>query len=271
MSTRKPAASSASAGDQPFKRKADDTPFKKAGNSKFSAALKNYEHVYGKGNRCITDSRGFRTPDNRAPTELVLDASEGFVPLWANGLVLRWRFNAASMAQFEDVNAAKEGIRALMRQGLGAWGSFLPVRFSEVSNGWDFEVVVEESSRCNVSGCVLASAFFPSGGRNQLNIFPTLLEQSAKEQVETLAHEFGHVFGLRHFFAQISETEWASEIFGKHSKFSIMNYGADSRMTTADRRDLKKLYRLVWSGELNSVNGVPIRLVKPYHYLEGGG
>ena len=47
------------------------------------------------------------------------------------------------------------------------------------------------------------------------------------EQVETLVHEIGHVFGLRHIFALISETEWPAEIFGKQVKFSIMNYGGD--------------------------------------------
>ena len=86
-----------------------------------------------------------------------------------------------------------------------------------------------------------------------------------QEQVETLAHEFGHVFGLRHFFAQIEEKRWRSEIFGKHKPFSIMNYGQKSVMTKWDRRDLKTLYSKAWSRELTEINGTRIKLVKPYH------
>ena len=32
-----------------------------------------------------------------------------------------------------------------------------------------------------------------------------MLRESEKEQVSTLAHEFGHVFGLRHFFAKVRD------------------------------------------------------------------
>jgi hypothetical protein len=94
-----------------------------------------------------------------------------------------------------------------------------------------------------------------------------MFEQDAEEQVETLIHEFGHVFGLRHFFAPVSETAWASEIFGTHNKFSIMNYGEDSVLTEADLNDLTDLYERAWSGELTEINGTPIRFVQPYSAL----
>jgi adenylylsulfate kinase-like enzyme len=44
-----------------------------------------------------------------------------------------------------------------------------------------------------------------------------------------------------------------------------MNYGADSKLTSQDRSDLKKLYRLAWSGELTEINGTSIKFVKPFH------
>jgi hypothetical protein len=92
-----------------------------------------------------------------------------------------------------------------------------------------------------------------------------MFEQSDSEQVDTITHEVGHIFGLRHFFANISEKDFPSEIFGTHSKFSIMNYGSDSILTSNDISDLKRLYDLVWRGELDNVNGTPINLVRPYH------
>lgn len=40
-------------------------------------------HVFGHGVICDTDTRGHATPGNRSLSELVVHASEGFVPLWA--------------------------------------------------------------------------------------------------------------------------------------------------------------------------------------------
>jgi len=119
--------------------------------------------------------------------------------------------------------------------------------------------------KCNPKGCVLASAFFPGPGQNIFYIYPTMLEQSPQEQLETIEHEMGHIFGLRHFFAKISEAKWKSELFGTHSPFSIMNYGDSSKLMPADINDLKQLYELVWSGALIEINGTPVKKFVSYH------
>ncbi|BDT90832.1 MULTISPECIES: matrixin family metalloprotease [Nocardia] len=221
-------------------------------------------HVYGQKVICETDSRGYATPQNRSLTEIVVDASEGFIPLWDKSTTLRWRFQNRSIALFEQPDAAKAKIKELLGKALLAWGDAAPVKFSQRDDAWDFEIVIREADRCNINGCVLASAFFPDSGRHRLTIYPKLFEQSAQEQMETLAHEIGHVFGLRHFFANLSETDFASEIFGKHNPLTIMNYGNQSQLTEDDRDDLKRLYQAVWSGTLTNINGTPIRLVKPF-------
>src|SRR6266852_1886701 len=51
-----------------------------------------YLHVYGHRVICETDARGYATPDNKSATEIVVDASGGFIPLWAEDTTLRWRF-----------------------------------------------------------------------------------------------------------------------------------------------------------------------------------
>ena len=250
----------------PFdKQPTGENPFKLLSNDALAKTQKGCAHVFGKGYRCSTDELGYKTPKNKGPTELVLDASEGFIPLWARDVTLRWRFNETSFVQFSNPTAAKAAIRTLMGKALLLWQDAVPVKFTERSDAWDFEVVVQKGDDCDINGCTLASAFFPDQGRHKLFIYPKSLEQSESEQIETLSHEFGHVFGLRHFFAQITETEWASVIFGKHRPFSIMNYGDKSKITKQDRQDLKTLYAKVWSGELAAINGTKIRLVKPYH------
>jgi predicted Zn-dependent protease len=74
---------------------------------------------------------------------------------------------------------------------------------------------------CDANGCVLASAFFPDAGRHELVIYPKMFTQTHEEQVETMTHEIGHIFGLRHFFANITETAWPSQIFGVRRRMDV--------------------------------------------------
>ena len=222
-------------------------------------------HVIGKGIICGTD---YRAPQ-ASPLELVLDATEGFIPLWAQNMVLRWKFNEPSLAVLEQPEAIKSKIRSLLTGALTGWGDAAPVRFTEEADNSDFEIVLEQNDSCNIQGCVLAQGFFPDAGRHQMYVYPKMFEQSLKEQTETLEHEIGHIFGLRHFFAPKTEMRWPSEIFGKQKAFTIMNYGTKSLLTNADKSDLKKLYASVWSGQLTKINGTPIKLVQPFHYFHG--
>lgn len=84
-------------------------------------------------------------------------------------------------------------------------GDAAPIKFTRDNDSWDFEIVYNISDDCDPNGCVLASAFFPDSGRHRLNIYPILFRQTEEEQIETLCHEIGHAFGLRHFFALLEE------------------------------------------------------------------
>lgn len=221
-------------------------------------------HMLGNGHVCRTEKRGHAQPRGGSIFEIVVDASEGVVPLWAAGSTLRYRYDSRSLARFRNPVAAKAQLRRLLGDALLAWGDATPVRFSERATGTDFEIAVRNADDCNTAGCTLARSFFPDAGRHQLVIYPKMFTQPRAEQVETLVHELGHVFGLRHFFAQLSETAWPSHVFGTHNRFSIMNYGGDSKLTDADRADLKALYAQVWSGALRAINGTPIKLFKPF-------
>lgn len=232
------------------------------GNSETSAY-----HSLGPGIICDTETRGRKTPGGRSITEIVLDASDGFIPLWDEDVTLQWRFQERSLEIFEDPAAAKAYIETLLGEALGKWDDAAPIRFTKEEDAWDFEIVVRPADNCNTAGCVLASAFFPGAGQQKLYIYPKMFEQQRKEQVDTLIHEIGHTFGLRHFFADVKERGFPSVKFGKHSPFSIMNYGRLSNLTPADKSDLKRLYEKVWSGELTKINGTRIRLIKPFHTI----
>jgi hypothetical protein len=239
-------------------------PFQLRNPEEAARELEPLVHLYGPKAICDTENRGYATPRNRSPLEILVDASEGFIPLWAKDITLGWRFQERSLLHFEDPEAVKAAITELFGEALLAWGGAQPIKFTRRDDLWDFEVVVEEADKCNPLGCTLARAFFPGGGRNQLVIYPRMFTQSKKEQVDTLCHEFGHIFGLRHFFAKVRETEFPSEVFGTHDPFTIMNYGSQSEMTDTDRADLKLLYQMAWSGELTEINRTPIRLMQPF-------
>ena len=87
-----------------------------------AAAEKPYVHVYYKGAICETDKKGHPTPENRSRTELVVEATDGFIPLWDKGMTLRWRFQERSMSVFRDPAAAKGVLRRLLGQAIQLWG-----------------------------------------------------------------------------------------------------------------------------------------------------
>ncbi|WP_151637916.1 matrixin family metalloprotease [Noviherbaspirillum aerium] len=230
-------------------------------------------HVFGKDLHivCDTEPRGHALPENRSPLEHRIHTTEGFVPLWDQGQTLRWHFQERSFANFAYPEELKSVIRQLFGEALNAWGDAAPIRFNEQEDAWDFQISVKSEKDCDINGCVAASAFFPDDGRHDFVVYPSLFDLDPAEQVETLIHETGHIFGLRHWFANISEAFSPSVQFGSDSKFTVMNYGDKSVFTNADTEDLARLYENAWAGMLTEINGTPIRFVRPYHvkrYLE---
>src|SRR4051812_18621374 len=108
--TKRPKAESAPTG--PFRLRKSDEAARQA---------EPQVHVFGRGVICDTDTRGHATPGNRSPLEIVVDASEGFIPLWAKDMTLRWRFQEQSMLSFENPDAAKTAIKELLGEALLAW------------------------------------------------------------------------------------------------------------------------------------------------------
>jgi len=81
-----------------------------------------------------------------------------------------------------------------------------------------------------------------------------------KEREETLEHEIGHIWGLRHYFAPTDEADEKSVTFGVHRKETIMNYGENSHMTRQDKIDLERLYNAVWSGRVKEIDNMVVVL-----------
>jgi hypothetical protein len=237
----------------------DGEAFTLRDDGEFRAVAERKVHVF-RGHVCATESRGREI----SPLELVVEATGGFVPVWQPNCTLKWRFQERSLLRYRYPDRVKDAVRDRLSAAIRAWGTAAPVNFMEDQDLWDFEIAVRDANDCSPMGCTLASAFFPDGGQHEFVIYPLMFTQSAEEQLETLAHELGHVFGLRHFFAVQQERDWPSELFGAQNEISIMNYGDKSELTPTDIADLARFYELIWSGQLTSLNRTPIRLMKPF-------
>ncbi|KAG0090768.1 hypothetical protein BGZ93_011430 [Podila epicladia] len=223
-------------------------------------------HYFGKRRLCVTGERASVDDAPKVDPLAHRVGTNGFIPLWAPGTVLHYRFNERSLQQS---GRNKRQILKLFNKALSQWGDAVPVMFAENRITWDFEFVVSQHDDCDRDGCVLASAFFPGGGQQRLVVYPRMLDDpNVDEQVETMAHELGHIFGLRHWFAKEedegSRSRWRAELFGTDNPFTIMNYDDECVLTDIDRKDLKQLYEMAWSGVLTKINTTRIVLFKPY-------
>lgn len=207
---------------------------------------------------CVTEPRVAAPQDG---LEALLDATGGVISLWERNTRLSWRFDG-SLTKFSNPDKIKGIVRGLLAEGIGLWQDAAPVQFAEDENRFDFEVALPLDAHPDGDN-VLAEAFFPGAGARKMILYPSMFRQVKSEQIETLAHEFGHIFGLRHFFAQENEAKFPSVVFGTHVHFTIMNYDNNSYMTQADRDDLKILYESARAKTITAVGGIPIELVRP--------
>ena len=150
------------------------SPFLKNDLKEILKAQRPHVHIYGEKIKCVTDTRGYPVPENQDLTRIVVDASEGFIPLWAKRSTLRWRFQEQSMATFSNPEAAKAAVRELLGKALLAWGAAVPIKFSERKDAWDFEISVRNADDCDARGCTLAMGFFPDAERHELLIYPKM-------------------------------------------------------------------------------------------------
>lgn len=226
--------------------------------------------VHRAGRKCATEARfpyvAAPPPRHGVQPEIVVDVHRGKIPLWAPNTTLHWRFDRKSLRRHENADIVERRVRRLLHDAIAAWEDSAPIAFVE-NDDWDFEISVLKRRDCDEDGCTLASAFFPDSGRQRLLVYPTNFDYDLEEQVATMAHEVGHVFGLRHFFADTDpdEKNFPSMLFGKQSRFTIMNYGYESRLTEADRNDLRRLYEAAWSDDPQAPIGRPVRLLHAHH------
>ena len=192
-----------------------------------------------------------------------IPVEDKILPLWAPARTLYYRVDEEKLMRY--VAVGKSQVMDIFNKALAKWEDAPPIRFAENVSAPDFVITANPINDSPSNGrYVLAKAFYPTKGTDVLTLYPRMFKESESQQVATLAHEIGHIFGLGHPF---SENGVEKKPFGDtRKKLSIMNYDfAGGVVTPTDKADLKSLYNQVWSGALRSINGVPIAQVMPYH------
>ncbi|KAH8128036.1 hypothetical protein LI328DRAFT_164427 [Trichoderma asperelloides] len=138
----------------------------------------------------------------------------------------RWRYGSEicyiiCTESFETSGAAAL-VAAAMKDAISMWGQIHGVKFKEVGrdNPATFRIKFKKSH--NDAG-IYATSFLPTTLASSLFVYQKALE-NAGYLANILAHELGHILGLRHEFALKKEQYCPSVRFGSKNPQSIMNY-----------------------------------------------
>ncbi|KAL6794422.1 hypothetical protein J3E68DRAFT_427895 [Trichoderma sp. SZMC 28012] len=158
---------------------------------------------------------------------------DGEIPRWRRGSEISYvvcieSFPAPLSSMVEDS----------MKAATGMWND-IGVSFKQVARNdpATFAVIYENRNR-NAYAC----SFFPNELSRELIIYPPSL-QTTNYLSNILAHEVGHILGLRHEFAHEREEEYPSALFGSENADSIMNYFDHPERLQVREQDLEELER----------------------------
>ncbi|PON31069.1 hypothetical protein TGAM01_v200489 [Trichoderma gamsii] len=181
----------------------------------------------------------------------------GYATRWKKGSVLRYTVCTETFPspQWAARTAREAAKAALMWQNIGA-------RFEKVSRDEKATFAIKycfEPDDCRPD--VYARAFFPKTSPDELFVYQFALEPyNVDFLANILAHEFGHILGLRHEFAV--ETSF---LLGDKNNRSIMNYfrhPSELQVGEQDREDLARYYEC----DGRHFKGLSIRDIKPQLY-----
>ncbi|KAK1254575.1 hypothetical protein MKX08_008570, partial [Trichoderma sp. CBMAI-0020] len=162
---------------------------------------------------------------------------KGFAARWKKGSVLKYIIRTETFQNSRQAAlVAREAKKAIsMWQNTG-------VRFERVGRDEKATFAIKfcpQSDNCRRD--VYARAFFPSDSPDELSVYELALKRSnVCFLANILAHEFGHILGLRHEFAVETSFLW-----GKENAQSVMNYFrnlSQLQVGPQDREELASFY-----------------------------
>ncbi|KAL7791751.1 hypothetical protein V8C43DRAFT_283862 [Trichoderma afarasin] len=166
------------------------------------------------------------------------DFKEDYIPRWRRGSELTYTIDAKSF----PTSAEAVQVKAAMQTAISMWkGIGASFKYLEVDNSDSATFVV--TYHCHGPRNIYASSFFPDESPGDLLVYKLGLSHAAY-LANILAHEIGHILGLRHEFADKNHKEGKilrCVLFGKKNPRSIMNYHEDLGQLQVSEQDLREL------------------------------
>ncbi|KAJ6439173.1 matrix metalloproteinase-11 [Purpureocillium lavendulum] len=174
------------------------------------------------------------------------------IPRWQPGIELTYVVCDETFPTLEDAAFTSRQLTTAMGMWNNAGVTFRLVERNSLAN---FRVVYRNSP---LDGRMetLASSFLPNNSaadKRTLYVYALAFTNAhLNNQAYFLAHEVGHILGLRHEFSMEREQCLWSTTFGSRNSSGIMAYYADSshwRVTPQDLKEMEAFYNPSFTGQ----------------------
>ncbi|KAI8169021.1 hypothetical protein K4K49_011952 [Colletotrichum sp. SAR 10_70] len=177
---------------------------------------------------------------NDSPFDSIQVGFDSIIPRWKASTALKWFIKAEGFPSADDAKLAAE----TMNQAAQDWNDLsFGVSISQTTDeaAANFNLVYQENPPGHPE--FLASAFFPHEANTDVVVYRTGMKSSSEYPLKsTLLHELGHVFGLRHEFA---DDDPKGQIqFMEHNKDSVMSYKGVVIIEETDKHGIREFYKL---------------------------
>ncbi|KAI0554043.1 hypothetical protein F4679DRAFT_529261 [Xylaria curta] len=215
----------------------------------------------GSSYHCATQQRA----DGTTRAQIGID---GYIPRWIKGATVTYVILEES---FKTPDLACS-TAAMVTKAIAMWKG-IGVKLKQVPGNCPatFQIKYRDLPFDNRRD-IYAEAFFPQDGPGTLFVYKLVLQASNRCYLANiLAHEIGHILGLRHSFAgdfckETGKTkESGSVLWGARNESSVMNYFTDLKRYSVQEQDLEEL-RSFYNFTGETYKGLMVRDFEPCEF-----